>query len=163
MGKNRNLYISKGNYTELQILDKDLKIKAKVIIDNEEVEKLKKYCFRMHNKGYITTAINGKTRYLHQIIYGKTKIGHEIDHINRNKLDNRKANLRECEHIQNTHNRIKENKFNQQGVTKIKRLITKPYQVRIAGKHIGYYRTVEEAVNARKKAEKEMYKEFATI
>ena len=163
MGKERNLYISKERHSELHILDKYKKIKAIVLIDTEDVGKLKEYCFRMHNKGYITTSIKGKTKYLHQIVYGNLKEGFEIDHINRNKLDNRKCNLRQCKHIDNTHNRIKENKYTQQGITKLKRLKTKPYHVRVANIHIGYYATIEEAVQARVKAEKEIYKEYATV
>ncbi|MEE0865522.1 MAG: HNH endonuclease signature motif containing protein [Clostridia bacterium] len=163
MGKERNLYISKEKHSELHILDKYKKTKAIVLIDSEDVDKLKEYCFRMHNKGYISTSIKGKTKYLHQIVYGKIEEGFEIDHINRNKLDNRKCNLRKCKHIDNAHNRIKKNKFNQQGITKLKRLKTRPYHVRVANKHIGYYATIEEAVQARVKAEKEMYKDFATV
>lgn len=45
----------------------------------------------------------------------------------------------------------------------IERLKKKPYHVRVANKHIGYYATIEEAVQARIKAEKEIYKEFATV
>lgn len=163
MGKERNLYIVKEEHSELHILDKYGKIKAIVLIDTEDIDKLKEYCFRMHNKGYISTSIKGKTKYLHQIVCGEIKEGFEIDHINRNKLDNRKCNLRKCKHIDNTHNRVKENKYTQQGITKLKRLKTKPYHVRIANKHIGYYATIEEAIQARVKAEKEMYKDFATV
>lgn len=159
----RNDYIIKENYAELHIVDKYNNIKQIAIIDTDDVEKLKQYSFRVHNKGYISTSIKGKTKYLHQIIYGRIREGFEIDHINRNKLDNRKNNLRECRHIDNTHNRIKENKYTQQGVTKLKRLKKKPYHVRVANKHIGYYATIEEAAQARIKAEKELYKEFATV
>lgn len=163
MGKERNLYIVKENHSELHILDKYGKIKAIVLIDTEDIDNLKKYCFRMHNKGYISTSIKGKTKYSHQIICGEIKEGFEIDHINRNKLDNRKCNLRKCKRIDNTHNRLKENKYTQQGITKLKRLKTKPYHVRVANKHIGYYATIEEAVQARVEAEREIYKEFSTV
>ena len=159
----RNEYVIKEDYAELYILDKYGNIKQVAIIDIEDIERLKQYSFRTHNKGYISTSIKGKTKYLHQIIYGSIRDGFEIDHINRNKLDNRKSNLRECTHIDNTHNRIKENKYTQQGITKLKRLKKKLYHVRVANKHIGYYATIEEAVQARIKAEKEIYKEFATV
>lgn len=159
----RNDYIIKKEYAELHILDKYSNIKQIVLIDVEDVDKLKQYSFRTHNKGYISTSIKGKTKYLHQIVYGNLEEGFEIDHINRNKSDNRKCNLRKCKHIDNTHNRVKENKYTQQGITKLKRLKTKPYHVRVANKHIGYYATIEEAVQARVKAEKEIYKEYATV
>ena len=49
------------------------------------------------NNGYIASRINSKQIYLHQYImefWGQGKGGYSIDHINRNKLDNRRENLR---------------------------------------------------------------------
>ena len=45
-----------------------------------------------------------RTLYMHQLIADAPK-GLEVDHINRNKLDNRKENLRVVSHSVNTHNR----------------------------------------------------------
>lgn len=159
----RNEYVLKEDYAELHVLDEYGNTKQIAIIDKTDIPRLKQYSFRTHNNGYISTCEKGKTRYLHQIVYGEIKDGFEIDHINRNKLDNRKNNLRQCKHIDNTHNRLKENKYNQQGITKLKRLKSKPYHVRVGNKHIGYYATIEEATEARIKAEKEIYKEYAAI
>lgn len=165
---NRNEYVLKEDYGELHILDKESNIKAIVLIDKEDIEKLKQYSFRLHNKGYISSVKNGKTIYIHQIILNSKVIkNYEIDHINRNKLDNRKKNLRICKHLENTHNRKQYNKFGQQGIRKVNRNLNKPYLASITnnGKwiYIGYYATIDEAKEARIKAEKEIYKEFATV
>ena len=159
----RNDYVIGDTYSQLIITDQNGNIKKIVLIDTEDVEKLKKFSFRVHNNNYIETCVNGKSKYLHQIVMGEVDKGYEIDHINRNKLDNRKNNLRVCKHIDNTHNRVKSNTFLQQGITKLSRLKTKPYQVRIANKHIGYYSTLEEAIRVRQQKEKELYKEFSPI
>lgn len=100
---NRNDYINKGEYTELRIVDKYNNIIKTALIDNDMVDELKNYSFRASDK-YIKTVKNNKTLYLHQIIMGKED-GLEVDHINRDKLDNRRNNLRLCSHKVNCMNR----------------------------------------------------------
>jgi hypothetical protein len=58
---------------------------------------------------------------LHQLIFGKLEKGYVIDHINRNKLDNRRDNLRVCTSLQNSYNksRPKNSKNKYKGVKKI--------------------------------------------
>lgn len=73
-----------------------------------------------------------------------------LDEINRNKLDNRKANLRHVTHRENLLNRKFKNKSGYKGVyldTTNKR--RKPFKasIRRNGKsyHLGWYETAEEA------------------
>ena len=54
-------------------------------------------------KEYAAVAINGRTVKLHSLIFNCPD-GYEPDHHNRNKLDNRKSNLRRSTHKQNTCN-----------------------------------------------------------
>lgn len=77
-----------------------------VMIDKEDLVKVENYCWRLSNDGYaITYRVLDKWRaiLMHSLIIGKIE-GKEIDHINQNKLDNRKCNLRHLTHLENMHN-----------------------------------------------------------
>lgn len=74
------------------------------IIDNEDFEKVSKFKWNYATVGYATN----KKFYLHHLIIGKPKKGFVVDHINQNKLDNRKCNLRFVTHSQNHANQIKQ-------------------------------------------------------
>ena len=69
------------------------------IISYDTINAVKKYntSWFLSNNGYVTGTINGKNIYLHQYLlnyHGNGKGQNSIDHINRNKLDNRLENLR---------------------------------------------------------------------
>jgi len=65
--------------------------KEVIIIDHEDLSKIN-YChWNISSFGY---ARNGKHQKLHHLIVGKPPLPLVTDHINRNKLDNRKCNLR---------------------------------------------------------------------
>lgn len=55
-------------------------------------------------KGYAFAYINGKSDAVHRIIMGRKK-GFEVDHKNRDKLDNRRENLQLITHQANLMNR----------------------------------------------------------
>lgn len=82
----------------------------------------------------------------------------DIDHINRNRSDNRIANLREVSHKQNHQNASKpsNNTSGHTGVTWRKQ--SAKWQARIKHNykmiHLGYFENLEEAIAARKAAEK---------
>lgn len=54
--------------------------------------------------GYPSVWIDGKRWYLHHFIIGKPRRGQEVDHKDRNKLDNRRDNLRFVTKKHNRHN-----------------------------------------------------------
>lgn len=62
--------------------------------DLEDYDKIKEYCWYEHT-GYAYTQINEKDTHMVWIIMGDK----HYDHINRNRLDNRKCNLRKFENI----------------------------------------------------------------
>lgn len=57
------------------------------------------------NGGYPVARIEGRLVYLHVLLVGKAPRGYHIDHINRNKLDNRRQNLRIVTAAENIRNR----------------------------------------------------------
>lgn len=73
------------------------------LVDKEEYKRLEKYNW-CYDHGYARTTIQGKRVYMHRLILnpeGKE----QVDHINQNKLDNRKENLRICTYVQNSWNK----------------------------------------------------------
>ena len=80
------------------------------ILDNEDYERVKLKKWLINGEGYVCTWINKGTKILrlHNYILNHTPSKNSmIDHINHNKLDNRKDNLRIVTHQQNMWNRQK--------------------------------------------------------
>lgn len=73
------------------------------IVDESDYESISrfKWCF---SHGYALRKNNGKTQYMHQLI-NNTPAGMVTDHINRDRLDNRRANLRSVTRSVNNSNR----------------------------------------------------------
>lgn len=124
-----------------------------------------------YDRFYINTAIprnDGTTRSIPEKIHNllmNPSPGNVIDHKNRNKLDNRRENLRECTKIENDRNKIQEN--NKSKIFRGVRLSEngKKYQARLKYVdkeiYLGTFETKEEAIEARLEAEKKYYGEFA--
>lgn len=130
------------------------------LIDKEDYEKVKKYSWVLSKTNRLVANISGKVVYLHRFILGIDK--GIIDHINGNNRDNRRENLRVTDCKGNSQNKISNNKFRVNGIRKTKQ---GTYQARITVNykylHIGTYKTIEEAIEARKNAEQKYFGEFA--
>lgn len=76
--------------------------RAFTMVDDDVFDALSMYRWaRSGTKGrYVARRVARKTVYLHRIIMDAPP-GIEVDHINRNPLDNRRENLRLCTHQQN--------------------------------------------------------------
>ena len=152
---------------------KKLNIKGKIVlVDEEDIPKLGKRKWYISQRGYASrnTTVNWKRfrETMHRLIMDAPE-GLQVDHINGNKLDNRKSNLRLCERYQNMANKppTSQNKSGYKGVYydnrdcfMIKRWVAK---IRVNKKdiHIGMYKTAKEAVVAWNKKAKELLGEFA--
>jgi hypothetical protein len=82
-----------GKIAKIILRNNKFDVVGEAIIDSEDVCRVKDLKWSLH-RGY---AVNNKIKHvaLHQVIFGM-KNSPQIDHINRNKLDNRKKNLREA-------------------------------------------------------------------
>lgn len=128
-----------------------------MICDLDMWEKYKIHSWRESDKGYARTfiIINGKRKLFafHRLVTG-AKNGQIVDHINQNKLDNRKENLRITTLSMNAFNR-KVN--NESGYLGVRRLSNGKWQSSITVNYqnigLGSYERLEDAVEARKQAE----------
>lgn len=67
---------------------------SKFTIDSKDYKKVSKHSWSRSGNGYIHSFIKGKYVYLHHFLIGVTAPGVYVDHINRDKWDNRRKNLR---------------------------------------------------------------------
>jgi hypothetical protein len=62
-----------------------------VIIDKDDIDIVSSFTWHISKSGYVQTVIKKKTIFLHKLILGCSTTAY---HINKNKLDNRKSNLK---------------------------------------------------------------------
>jgi hypothetical protein len=115
-------------------------------------------------RGYAQSAGNGKPVRLHRLILGFPASA--IDHINGNKLDNRRSNLRLCTNAQNQWNRPgKPHSSRFKGVT-VNRVTGKfEAQIWCHGKrhYLGTFTSDIDAARARDEAARKYHGEFARL
>ena len=116
-----------------------------------------------HNAGYRQICIQRKKYLVHRLVwlYHYGYMPGMIDHVNRNRSDNRIENLRECSYAQNHGNKRKQsnNTSGYKGITEDKR--DGYWSSHIAGRHIGRFKTKEAAAAAYDIAAKAHFGEFA--
>jgi hypothetical protein len=132
------------------------------MVDDADYDWLSEY--KWHFKASAAyTKIKKKTISMHRLIMNAPE-GMEVDHINHNRFDNRRENLRLCTKSQNQWNGIlrKDNTSGYRGVSYVKRDKVWQAYIRIFGKglHLGTYKTKSEAIKVRKIAEEKYFGEF---
>lgn len=135
------------------------------LVDDEDYDRLAQfswYAARKRNTYYAvrnTKAARGKIRMHRVVMQAPDDPLIDVDHINRNGLDNRKENLRVCTRRENTWNMRSQSEYGP-GVTRIKNGHGQGYRYRArivcAGKRIsiGCFATPEEARAAVTSAER---------
>lgn len=106
----KNEIIKHDDYAEIIVRNKQGAIKGKALIDLDDVDKCKRFKWGMYSNGYFYGNINKILRIrLHRFVLGLDdwNINNEVDHINRNRADNRKSNLRIVNRSDNNKNRNK--------------------------------------------------------
>lgn len=133
------------------------------LVDSDMAEILKDYKWCMCN-GYVGTTIENKIVRLHHFVIGSPLNNLEVDHINGNKLDNRRENLRLVTKSQNQMNRglSSNNTSGTKGVCWDKN--NKKWEVRITynciTKHLGRFTSKSDAIAARRNAEIKYFGRF---
>ena len=134
------------------------------LCDLEDWERLKQYCWHYSKDGYAVSNL-GNATYPHNMYFHRVIItppdGLFIDHINRDRLDDRKQNLRIVNKLQNNLNKSNrsDNTTGVMGVSWDKERNKWRAMICFHGKsiHIGMYDNFDEAVIARKAAEKVLF------
>lgn len=143
------------------------------VVDFDDFESLREYSWFAHKRGkdgfgkfYAARKECGCTISMHRQLM-KPGEGFEVDHINMNTLDNRRANLRVCTRSQNkaNANKHKDNLSGFMGVTWNKTAKAWSARLGLNGKKVflGYFNTPEEAANAYNKAKTQHFGEFARL
>lgn len=146
-----NHIIDHGDYIEVVMKN------GSFLTDRDDYEKFGKLHYWQNNGGYAETQIktidckSGRRKpfMYHRMIFSEIPVGLEVDHINRNKLDNRKINLRLVTHLENMQN-IGKFKHNTTGFPNISMDRSKnKFSVNIRRNGIKYFlgrfNTIEEA------------------
>ena len=151
-----NEIIECDDCAELCLYNKQGEEIARAIIDLEYIEVISQYKWHLRDNGYVSTSDN---IYLHRLILNCDS-DMVCDHINRNKLDNRRENLRICTQQENIWNQGVQ-KNNTSGYTGVYKRNNKwCARINVNGKQInlGTFITFEEAKQARMLAEVEYFK-----
>lgn len=144
-----------------------------VIIDEQDKNLVLKYkwSISIKNNGRYAVAETRVSKQelikLHRLIMGLKKGDKtQVDHINRNPLDNRRSNLRFANQAQNSRNQIQPrgNKWGFIGVYKWQNKFRGCLSVNNRTVHVpGYYDTAEEAARERDKLAYKISGEFAVL
>ncbi len=125
--------------------------------DLEDYDEVKKYSWYINDNGYVRTNSFGKLTYLHNLVFNKKNQNNNIDHINRNKTDNRKSNLRECTQLENNRNiglaKNNSSGFTGVGYDKKNKKWTARIVVNYKDIHLGRFLNKEDAIKTRLQAE----------
>ena len=136
------------------------------LVSDEDFLYLSGYNWCVNNRGYVTGRVDRETESMHRIIAKRAgiDISNQIDHINGNKLDNQRKNLRPATQSQNmAYHDGYSARSGYKGVTPA--ACGYKWQARIQKNgrqyHLGLFDTPEEAHEAYVKAAKQLHGEFA--
>lgn len=140
------------------------------IVDDEDYERLSMHSWHSTEKGYAATTVyaDGKriSVRMHRMLMGLgSGDSRQVDHINGNRADNRRSNLRICTASENSRNRAltTANKSGIKGVYFYKPQNKWRGEVEVEGSvfMVGTFNTPEEARDAVRKKRIELHGEFA--
>jgi len=119
----------------------------------------------MDLEGYAITDIGRRKIGMHRMILGIVD-NMDIDHLDRNPLNNRRNNIRFCTHQDNMKNKFyKKNKYGCPGVVFTKNMNKYHAYIGVDKKQInlGFYSKLEDAIKVRREAEKKYFSEYRIL
>ena len=135
-----------------------------ILVDATDLDLVKDHSWCVSSQGYAVANIDGRVVKINRYILGNECEGKVVDHINRNKLDNRRANLRYATPCENSRNCSK-TKGSTNPYVGVRLTKSGNYAVRITADrqdiYVGTYNNLQEAIAERQKAEIKYHKEFA--
>ena len=133
---------------------------ANAIVDDNDFDWLSQFKWHLSSSGYA----RDRAGYMHRLIMSAPK-GMEVDHINHEKLDNQRSNLRVCTDGENSRNQITSS-----GKSRYRGVYLHPdgkwcAQIKLNHKrlHIGLFHTEIEAARARDLKALELHGSFACL
>ncbi len=124
--------------------------------DLEDYDKIKNICWYIGNNGYVCSKTKNKMTLFHRIIMNPLE-NMDIDHINHQKQDNRKLNLRIATRSQNLVNRYYPNSTGYRGVLK---LPSGNYIAQIGNEYLGIFNNPIDANEKYLEIAKKIYGDF---
>lgn len=139
----------------------------KALVDDDDIELLSKHTWCAWWSGrrwYAQCRFQRKVIYMHRLVTNASN-GLEVDHIDKDGLNNQKSNLRVCTRGQNSRNtgKSKSNKSGYKGVCWASRRQSWLAQIKADGKNyfLGHYDDPIEAARAYDAKARELFGEFA--
>lgn len=136
-------------------------------VDVEIFDDLSALLWGLSTRGYVFRRRDRVNVYLHHIVFGGRPLDGEIDHENRDQLDNRRSNLRLATHAQNASNTAqrKNNQSSYRGVRRQRGMAAWVAQISVNGvkQYLGQFNTPEEAALAYDEAAKRLRGKFAQL
>lgn len=137
-----------------------LKSGCQAIIDDEDFDLVNQFKWHIAGRGYAYYNNRKQRGSMHRLVMHAKK-GDCIDHINENKLDNRKCNLRFCTHSTNLQRRTNLSK----PLRGIEERSNGKFRVRIYKNrkaiHLGMFDKKEDAIEAYNRAVGDLYDNYA--
>lgn len=150
-------------------------VNAPVMVDDDDYERLKGFNWHFGKNGYVfrNVKIDGKwtTRTLHRDVLSVEK-GMDVEHADRNRLNNQKTNLRAAtrsQNMANVHRAKKDKAYSQyKGVSRLNRPKLKNQwlaYVKVDYKmhYLGYFETEGEAAHMYNQFAEQIFGEFAHL
>ena len=133
-------------------------------MDEPKVSMHKWYAIKFRHTTYARATVSGKNTYMHRLLLAPQK-GQEVDHVNKDGLDNRRQNIRVCTRAENMRNASIKNSTGFRGAYHDPANNRYRAEIKVDGARIrlGSFRTAIEAALAYDDAAAQLHGEFATL